>query len=58
MRPATLEAWQVYAARCRRLDREAAKAAPAPWWMSTRVEVVGAVLTLEAVLLAVVAGIW
>ena len=58
MKPQTLEAWQVYAARCRRLDAEAAKAAPTPWWMSTRVEIIGAVLAAEALLLAAVAGLW
>ena len=58
MKPATLEAWQVYAARCRRLDREEARSrsreAGRAW---TRWEVLVLLLTAEAALLTWVGGL-
>jgi hypothetical protein len=46
MRPATLEAWQIYAERCRRLDNEEAKAVK-PWWASLTIPQIVMICTIE-----------
>ena len=57
MKASTLEAWQVYAARCRRLDAEEAKSAPLPWWVRHSVEELALLACAQLVLLAWVGGL-
>ena len=54
MRPATLEAWQVYAARCRRLDAEEAKEA-LPWWKVLSPAQIAGIALVELASLALLA---
>ena len=57
MKTTTLEAWQVYAARCRRLDAEDAKNA-APWWASLSFPQIVMICAVELVSLAVLAKLF
>lgn len=54
MKTSNLEAWQVYAARCRRLDAEDAKSMP-PLWKVLGWKRVAAIAMLELGSLAVLA---
>ena len=49
MKPQTLEAWQVYASRCKRLDAEAERAIP--WWVGNLHKVLMAEAALGAAIL-------
>jgi hypothetical protein len=46
MRTSTIEAWQVYAERCRRLDAEEAKSIK-PWWASLTATQIVLICTIE-----------
>lgn len=58
MRPATLEAYKLYAARCARLDAEEARREPAWWGWAAKVELVVMAAAVEAVALCWVAGMF
>ena len=60
MRPANLEAWQVYAARCRRLDAENAAKQVDPWIMRTGLwaEILGLLMGAELLALCWLAGLF
>lgn len=57
MRTSTLEAWQVYADRCRRLDAEDAKACP-PWWASLTFRQIALICAIELGSLALLAKLF
>ena len=58
MKPATLEAWQLYAARCRRLDAEEARREPSWWGWAARLELAVMVAAVEAAALCWAAGMF
>lgn len=59
MKTSNLEAWSLYAARCRRLDREASELAPLPLWVriSARWQVWALWVAVELLALAWLAGL-
>lgn len=57
MKTSTLEAWQVYAARRRRLDAEDAKVLP-PWWASLTIPQIALICAVELGSLAVLAKLF
>lgn len=56
MRPATLEAYKLYAARCARLDAEEAKEA-LPWWRILSPWQIAGIALVELASLALLAKI-
>ncbi len=57
MKTSALEAWQVYAARCRRLDAEDAKNVT-PWWASLSFPQIVMICAVELGSLAVLAKLF
>ena len=58
MKATNLEAWQLYAARCRRLDAEEAKREPSWWDCFSKWEAVVMAAAVEAVALCWAAGMF